>query len=97
MSHERKKPAEQRVSAVWIVIALLIIYPLSVGPVAFAAGAASDSALVAIGPAYEPLWLIGDFAPPFRTLTLQYCRQCFRLGLSCRRDGGASHFAARQF
>jgi hypothetical protein len=71
----------------WIVVALLILYPLSVGPVVFLAGTGviSDTSIAALQPAYTPLVMIVDFAPPGERLLLQFYRQAYLLGLRCRR------------
>jgi pimeloyl-ACP methyl ester carboxylesterase len=74
-------------SAGWIAVALLILYPLSVGPVAFLAGAGviSDASIAALQPAYTPLVTVVDFAPPAERLLLQFYRQPYLLGLRLRR------------
>ena len=90
MSDDADKPDAKRRAwsgAGWIVLTLLVVYPLSVGPVAFLAGAGviSDTSIAALQPVYTPLVMIVDFAPPAERLLLQFYRQAYLLGLRCRR------------
>jgi hypothetical protein len=90
MSDDADKPdvnRRGRGGAGWIVVALLIVYPLSVWPVAFLAGAGviSDASIAALQPVYTPLVMIVDFAPPAERLLLQFYRDGYLLGLRCRR------------
>jgi hypothetical protein len=85
MNHDASEKRDHRVAG-WIVLAFLVLYPLSIDPLAFVAGTGliSDPALATIQPAYAPLLLVGDFARPVQNTLLQYYRQSYLLGLRLR-------------
>jgi hypothetical protein len=85
MSEEHDKADEKSFgwrTAFWVALAIVILYPLSVGPISFLSGAGllSDPAVAAIRPVYFPLLLVGHVAPPLERLLMQYDRASHQLG-----------------
>lgn len=64
---------------------LIVLYPISVGPLWFLAGTGvlNHAALAVLRPIYAPLVLLGKVAPPFGKLLLVYDRGCHQLGARC--------------
>jgi hypothetical protein len=62
----------------WLILAVIVIYPVSVGPLAFlqGTGALDDKAVDGIRPVYAPLTMM----PPIVWLLGPYEKQCNALG-----------------
>jgi hypothetical protein len=71
-----------RMRCAWIVAALLIVYPLSLGPSAFLAGTGTlgETAMDPIKPIYAPLVWIGQACPQLGWLFATYDTASFDLG-----------------
>jgi hypothetical protein len=71
-----------RMRCAWLVVALLIVYPLSLGPSAFLAGTGTlgETAIDPIKPIYVPLVWIGEVCPQLGWLLAKYDTAPFDLG-----------------
>ena len=76
MSHEPKK--QSRAWSDWVLAVVFVLYPLSIGPLAFlqGAGVLTPKTHERISPIYAPLTMM----PPAIWVLLPYERQCDGLG-----------------
>jgi hypothetical protein len=74
-------------TAAWIVVAVLVLYPLSIGPVAFFSGTGwlGDGVSRPLSVFYVPLNLLCRAVEPFNRLMHDYEAQSFAIGARFRK------------